>query len=505
MNLTYNFLVSQKNGSKLHFNGYKVVNSDVVFNPLNLWKATTTLYCTITEVDEQDQSIPSKVRGKGVIHIRPTAFLQECTTMEATGSSLYAKVTSTANFLGYFTAKAAGAFLTPFIPQMWPSLPFHSYQNPTPWSKEFTVEANDRVKTKLYMWEPQGNRGQTDDAPILLFIPGAAVDHQIFALPTIEHNAVNYFREEGYRVYSMVHRVGKTVVAQQNWTTYDARRDIHAALKEIRKRHSIIDKLDGSGPNKTTYVVAHCAGSIALASGLLDGTIPRQWLSGVTASQVFMNPKFAKVNNIKARLPISMANIYNLIQGKWFDCTSTPRDGYLQQAINQVLRFYPVGHRNEICNSVVCHRSSLVFGLLWSHKGLNEATHSQLENFVGGTSMTSLNHLMYQGTHEYVTDSQNENLVTPQNIARLKGLPIFFFSGTQNEVYAPDNTDTSFTTLTEANGGICYERQVFKDRGHLDAWMSPSAHKDVYPRVLHHIRKVENNRYEVLKKAIGQS
>ncbi|KXH33092.1 glucose-methanol-choline oxidoreductase [Colletotrichum simmondsii] len=499
-NLTYNFLISQKDGKKLHFNGYKVVNSDVVFNPLNLWKATTTLYCTITEVDEHDRPIHEEVRGKGVIHIRPTAFLQECTTMEATGSSLYAKVSSTANFLGYFTAKAAGAFLTPFIPQIWPSLPFNSYQNPTPWSEEITVEANDRVKTKLFMWEPQTIGGDASRAPILLFIPGAAVDQQIFALPTIEKNAVNYFRAKGYRVYSMVHRVGKTIVAQQNWTTYDARRDIQAALRKIRKRHAIIDRLDGSGPSSPTYVVAHCAGSIALASGLLDGSIPRQWLSGVTASQVFMNPKFPKVNNLKASLPISMANIYNLIQGKWFDCTSTPRDGYIQQAINQLLRFYPVGHRNEICNSVVCHRSSLAFGRLWSHKGLNEATHSQLENFVGGASMANLNHLMYQGTHEVVTDSQNESLVTPQNIARLKGLPIFLFSGSENEVYAPENTDISFTTLTEANGGVCYERQVFQNRGHLDAWMSPTAHKDIFPRVEQHIQNVLNDKYSRLEK-----
>ncbi|KAK1964084.1 glucose-methanol-choline oxidoreductase [Colletotrichum sublineola] len=493
-NLTYNFLISQKDGKKLHFNGYKVVNSNVVFNPWNLWKATTTLYCTITEVDKDDQPT-DKVRGKGVIHIRPSAFLSEVTTMEPTGSTLYAKAASTANFLGYFTAKAANAFLTPFIPQMWPSLPFNSYKYPTPWSKEYTIEAVDRVKTKMYMWNPiEDEKEQEGSAPIVFLIPGAAVDHQIFALPTIENNAVTYFRKNGYRVYSMVHRVGKTVVAQQNWTTYDARRDIHAALKEIRRINSIIDKMDGSGPSQMTYVVAHCAGSVALASGLLDGTIPRQWLSGVTASQVFMNPKFAKVNKIKASLPISMANIYNLVQGKWFDCTSTPDDGYLQQAINQVLRFYPVGHRNEICNSVVCHRSSLVFGRLWSHQRLNEATHSQLENFVGGTSMASLSHLMYQGTHGFVTDSQNENLVTPQNIARLKGLDIFLFSGTENDVYEPENTDISFTTLSEANGGVCYERQVFKDYGHLDAWMSPTAHKDVFPRVLHHMKKVDNTK-----------
>jgi hypothetical protein len=30
--------------------------------------------------------------------------------------------------------------------------------------------------------------------------------------------------------------------------------------------------------------------------------------------------------------------------------------------MNQVLRFYPVGSRKELCNSVVCHRSELAFG-----------------------------------------------------------------------------------------------------------------------------------------------
>lgn len=118
--------------------------------------------------------------------------------------------------------------------------------------------------------------------------------------------------------------------------------------------------------------------------------------------------------------------------------------------------------------------------------------------------MASLNHLMFQGTHDYATDSQNENLVTPQNIARLKGLPIFLFSGADNDVYAPDNTDISFTTLSEANGGGFYERQVFKGRGHLDAWMSPTAHKDVFPRVLHHIETVQRGKYDALRKVIAK-
>lgn len=366
LNLTYNFQVSCPNGNKLHFNGYKVVNADVVLNPVNLWKATTTLYCTISELNDRGEPDQNRVRGKGMIHIRPSAFLQECTTMQTTGSTLYAQLASTANFLGYFTMKAAGAFLTPFIPMQWPSIPFNGYQNLTQWTKEYTVEASDFVKTKMYMWSPlelEDKHWDAASAPIIFFVPGAAVDQQIYALPTIEVNAVNYYRKKGYRVYCQVHRVGKTVVAQQDWTSYDARRDIKAALKMIRERHGM-DKGDGSntGSPRTLYVVAHCAGSVALASGLLDGTIPREWISGVTASQVFMNPMFPKVNYVKAKLPIPLDFVYRLLQGKWYDCTSTPQDGYIQQLINQVLRFYPVGSRDEICNSVVCHRSSLVFG-----------------------------------------------------------------------------------------------------------------------------------------------
>lgn len=362
-NLTYNFQVSCPNGEKLHFNGYKVVNSSVVLNPVSLWRATTTLYCTISELNERGEPDKDRVRGKGVIHIRPSAFLQECTTMQATGSTLYDQVSSAASFLRYFALKSATSFLTPFIPMRWPSLPFNNYQNLTPWTQVYSVEASDGVKTKMYMWEPLNLEDKDWDAtsaPIVLFIPGAAVDQQIFALPTIEMNAVNYFRNKGYKVYCQVHRVGKTMIAQQDWTTFDARQDIRAALEAIRQENGIEDGDINS--TRTLYAVAHCAGSIAMASGLLDGTIPREWLSGVTASQVFMNPSFARVNYVKAKLPLPLNLVYRLLQGKWYDCTSTPQDGYIQQAINQLLRFYPVGRRDEICNSVVCHRSSLVFG-----------------------------------------------------------------------------------------------------------------------------------------------
>lgn len=118
--------------------------------------------------------------------------------------------------------------------------------------------------------------------------------------------------------------------------------------------------------------------------------------------------------------------------------------------------------------------------------------------------MASLQYLMNTGTTSHVVDTQGNNLVTPQNLARLKGLPIFFFSGSENSVYLPENTDTSFTALSDANGGLFYERQVFEGRGHLDAWMSSTAHQDVFPRVLNHINNVHEGKYASFSKEISK-
>jgi hypothetical protein len=106
--------------------------------------------------------------------------------------------------------------------------------------------------------------------------------------------------------------------------------------------------------------------------------------------------------------------------------------------------------------------------------------------------MRSLAHLMSVGRLGHVTTNPptSINLVTPFNIARLKGIPIFFFSGSENAVYEPQNTDVSYTMLRDAHGADGYERVVFEGRGHLDCWMGATAYKDVYPRVREHVDKV---------------
>ena len=63
-----------------------------------------------------------------------------------------------------------------------------------------------------------------------------------------------------------------------------------------------------------------------------------------------------------AASPLPLTKVYRLLAGNWFSCISTEHDTLVQRLLNQVLRFYPVGSANELCNSVVCRRSDLVFG-----------------------------------------------------------------------------------------------------------------------------------------------
>lgn len=137
---------------------------------------------------------------------------------------------------------------------------------------------------------------------------------------------------------------------------------------------------------------------------------------------------------------------------------------------------------------------------LWNHKNLNEATHRNLNQFFGGTSMKLIAWLANCGLTEHVTTNGQPgvSIVTPENIDRLKGVPILFISGADNMVFTPENTDKSYTALCNAHGRQWYEREVIAGKGHLDIWMGTDSYKDVYPRVKRHIERVMRGEHRPL-------
>lgn len=475
-NLTYDFDMTSTDNKEYHFHGYKVVDSSVALGPWRFWNAASTLYVTITEV-----SAENKVIGRGMMHIKPLDFFSELFTFTPSGKNLLAKIQTTASFMNYFVRQSANLFLAPFTYQQYPAVTYNGYINDTSPDKSYEIVAADGVRTLLHMWESQNPSIETKT---IFMVPGASVDQNIYSLPTIEVNAVNYFTRAGYRVYVTVHRICQLKVAENNWTTYDSRHDIRACLEMIRQEE---------GPEKI-YTICHCMGAVAYSSGLLDGTIPTEWIKGISCSQVFMNPVWATLNLFKALAgPIPFDKLYSFFGGNWFSCSSSTDDSYFQQLVNQVLRFYP-DTRSEMCNNVSCHRCSLVFGRLWNHKNLNEATHRQINRFFGGVNMRLLHLLMQMGVRGFVTTNAPlfKDLTTATNVERLRGIPIMLFSGGDNHVLSPEATERSYEILRDAFGtdDNLYERNVVPGYGHLDCWMGREAYKDVFPMVRRTVDRV---------------
>ncbi|KAL2131309.1 hypothetical protein VTI74DRAFT_5269 [Chaetomium olivicolor] len=499
-NLTYDFDMTGVNGKKLHFHGYKVVDSSVALAPFQFWRATSTLYVTISEhfpgmcsdLDDEDAWRRGAVIAKGIMHIQPADFLSQINTMTPTGSNLIKKAISAASFLTYFTRKSLSLFLSPLTPLQYPTQTFSGFINNTPWDKSVEVTASDGVVSRLHIWEPTHIPGN-DPKNIrnLFMIPGASVDHQIFALPTIPFNAVNYFTRAGYRVFITVHRIGQTMIAGNLWTTYDARLDLRACLEWIRAQH---------GPFPV-YTIAHCMGSVAFSCGLLDGTIPSSWILGITCSQVFMNPVWSPANMAKVMAgPVPLDKLYTKLAGSWFSCSTSRDDTLVQKALNQLLRLYPQARR-EMCNNAACHRTTLVFGRCWNHSNLNEATHRQIDRFFGGVNMRLLNLLMKMGYEGHAMSNAPlyDHLTTPKNIKRLRGIPIMMFVGRDNAVLSPEATERTYETLCDMFEDGQYKRKVVPGYGHLDGWMGRNAWKDVYPFVREEVDRVargEGYRFE---------
>jgi hypothetical protein len=237
-------------------------------------------------------------------------------------------------------------------------------------------------------------------------------------------------------------------------------------------------------------------GSVAFSAGLLDGTIPADWIQGITCSQVFMNPVWGTLNMAKVLAgPVPLDTLYRRLAGTWFSCSTSPDDTLVQKGINQLLRFYPQARR-EICNNASCHRTTFVFGRCWNHRNLNEATHRQIDRFFGGVNMTLLHLLMRQGFEGHVMNNEEVPLTTEDNIDRLKGIPFMLFVGRDNAVLSVESTGRTYEKLCEKfgsrddNGGIQYRRKIVPGYGHLDCWMGRNAWKDVYPFVREEIDRV---------------
>lgn len=285
-NLVYKLTLLSTSGEVFNLYGEKVVDSTITLSVSQTWKATTTLYTTITKPD-------GSLVGRGVLRITWRNFVDELESFGGPSNSIMPveranKLFMPIKFVEFFARNTLEFFFSPLRKLQYPDKTTLGYlPKPAP-DTTTDLTARDGVKIPMRVWRPKS--GITKRSMPLLLIPGASVDYQIFALPTIETNTVEYFTALGYICYVPTLRFGLLPVAKEGYTGFDARLDVQAAMEYVREQEA----------ERKMYVICHCLGSIATGMALLMGDVKTEWLAGMTASQVFMNPRFGHINRIKS-------------------------------------------------------------------------------------------------------------------------------------------------------------------------------------------------------------
>jgi hypothetical protein len=287
VNLVYKVDLLGTDGARYGFHGYKRLNSAAAFSVSRTWGATTTLYTTITGYD-------GVVVGRGILHLSLHDFFSELQSLRSrTTIGGMSNMQAQARFLRFFTINIASYMFSPVRRLQYPTpstVKSGYFEKAIPIVTMLT--ADDGVRFPIKLWQPPSGT-QEKHTPIV-FIPGASVDDQMFSLPTIRTNTIDYFTSLGYRCYVPILRFGIGEEARKGDTVYDARLDVRAAIQYVREREQ----------ERKIYAVVHCLGSIATGIALLKGDVEASWLKGMTCSQVFTNLIFSPDNDLKARHPI---------------------------------------------------------------------------------------------------------------------------------------------------------------------------------------------------------
>jgi hypothetical protein len=485
--MEYRFDAIATNGERFHMMGRKLLGPFVTLSIPKVWQATTTLFLDVAGAD-------GRRLGSGVLRLSARNFVDQMRTMATSGHDIYERRAFLMHFFKTFAGGLLKHFLSPFAPLQYPKDRHAVHEASKSYDKVepkavIKLKATDGVASTLRMWEPvQAHSYDAEIAHDILLVPGTAVSHWMYASPYIKQNAIEYFTQKGYRCWVITPRFAKQYPhldgKAHSWTAYDGRLDVASALAEIKRYNA-----DRSTQHLPPYVVAHCAGSLAFASALLTGTVHKSAISGLTVSQNFLHPILQPLNELKARTPLT--RLYRLIAGDWFPIAQTKEQAssnILQSLLDTVLHFYPVGSREEICNSPICHRCELAFGRLWNHRNLNKATHDNQHYIYEGLSSRCLEHLASGGRRQTVLDNDYRSLVTGDNLERLRGIPIFLFSGADNNVFEAVSTLKTYKFL-KARGEMVSWKE-FPSFGHLDCWMSERSADTVYKAVEEEVRKV---------------
>lgn len=459
----YRITLETRAGQQFHVEGLKLIHDDPGFD---LWADTTTLYATV-----HDGPTPAgPILGLAVLRMLPEDFLRQIATIEVLNApSRRAEREAAAKFVRLFLGALfdayAGAWGRPVLSD--PRLPPRLHRPlRLPQAKRQFVTTNDGVQIGLTRY-----RGG-DKGPVIL-TPGFGTSTVAFLLDTIETNLTEFLYEHGYDIWLFDYRGSSDLPAAPTQFTLDdiAMRDYPAAIEHVR------EQTDGRG----VQVMGHCVGSVTLLMSLLSG------LTGVRSaicSQFTVHVDQPGIQQLKAaiRLP-------DIVQGVGIDYMTPSVNAETFGEIDRVLdTFLRVTSKHETCDSPVCRRILFMYGEVYRHDQLNDATHRAIHEMFGTANMKTFQHLARVVREGRAVDSAGSDVYLPR-VGNLRSTPISFIQGKENHLFHPSGSKRTYDWLCEANGPKGYTHRVIPEYGHMDCFIGRDSAKDVFPVILQELER----------------
>lgn len=307
----------------------------------------------------------------------------------------------------------------------------------------------------------------------LLVSHGLGVSSEIFTTDTTRPNLLEYFYAAGYDVWLLDYRSSVALPAAR--MPYDAdaiaRFDYPAAVAEIRAATGA----------ESVQAVVHCFGSTTFFMAMLAGL---EGVRSVVASQIATHMLVPRLTRLKAQLRIPSA--LERIGVDSLTADAGDQEHALERLWNAALAHQPI-EGEERCDSAVCHRITFLYGLLYEHDRLSEATHEALDEMFGVAGIRALAHLALMVRRGHLVAGDGEDAYLP-HAERLR-IPIRFIHGAENACYLPRSTELSMSFLSDRNGSDLYSRKEIPGYGHIDCIFGEHAARDVYPLMLEHLEE----------------
>ena len=290
--------------------------------------------------------------------------------------------------------------------------------------------------------------------PVIL-TPGFGTSSIAYTIDTTDTNYPEYLYEHGYDVWVLDYRASPAAA-------FRARRSSRSTTSRgttIPRPSTPCGTISGADD---VQIMAHCVGSLTLLMALSLGLEGRPVVGGLAADAA---PARRHPNELRAGIYAA-----NVMDALGIDSLTTEFDddpSLFERLYDKALSIYPSGE--EPCDRPFCRRVMFMYGEVYDHDHLNEATHDHLEEAFGVANIKTLTQItkILREDHAVSFDGDHDYL---DGAAEMR-VPIDFIHGEHNRLFLPEGSELTYEWLRDANGPELYSRTVIPGYSHMDCFV----------------------------------